>query len=153
MARIHLILAIAALLSVGAIAQGNSPVRGRNNSKRNTCAGNRIWNGCNKCTGTNPKICLKCKDKHAVIEDSQRCVCKPGYGLITQDQWVECTRSPTGNANAHGPMKKSKKGPKGCFQCSLCGLAVDEINHVCVPPGSPHIGRRLFAVDEEESWY
>lgn len=157
--RLFLLLALVAiLLLTGVTAQNDTPANGGKKKKGGgKCPKGAPWNTCSKCTGTgNDKICVKCKDKNAEVNDEEDgCVCKEGFGTITKEQYKEfCLNS---DSAAHGGDKGKGKGkdkhkgktPKGCFDCESCpGLVADE-NGVCIGQISGNEARRLFAVDED----
>lgn len=140
-----LALVVILLLVGGATAQSTDATAKRDREK-NTCT--TVWNGCNKCTGDGSnKVCKECEDKNTIIVDKKKCVCdsSKGYGIITQEQWVQCKRSGNGNKNGQGPNNQK---PKGCFKCKECDLFAQD-GECKSRPTSPTKGRRLFYSDED----
>lgn len=132
MARLTLVLALAALLVAGASADrallastGDKAVKsGKNGAKYAAKACAKQFPGC-ICTGTvadGDLACDSCLDTNAGVVDGQ-CVCNEDYGTVTKRQMKAFYKANKGGKNNKHYAKYAK-----CFLCSDFDLvAVDGV--------------------------
>lgn len=158
MSRVFLVLALVAMLLLGAAAQA-APARKSGKSLRSSrrlCA--REFPGCRTCSGSiadGDYTCDVCAGKNTSFDEAVagECACIPDFGTFSSAEWRKFINSAS-TAKFGRRRRRTPSVPKGCVRCDAFAgcTAVDGRCVFDYIPPSVSSGRRLFSSANEDLW-